>query len=274
MAASRTFGVFPPLEFRNVAILFIFTLSLVIAPKFLTGASYNLDLIQIIQKTQKMIAQDLLSEVVPPLRMADSGQKALNWMEIFRISHLPVVEGKRLIGLISDKIIYDLNIIDRPVGDYTDHLLSPHVHTNQHIYEVFSAISVLKLSSIPVLNLHHEYCGVITVFDLAQKFADLVAVNEPGGVIVLEMNMIDYSLSQIAQIVEGNDAKILSFYINQYPETKIMTVTLKINVIDLSSIIQTFVRYDYNIKAVYMDESMMQNLYDDRYDQLMKYMNM
>lgn len=221
-----------------------------------------------------MIAQDLLSEVVPPLRMADSGQKALNWMEIFRISHLPVVEGKRLIGLISDKIIYDLNIIDRPVGDYTDHLLSPHVHTNQHIYEVFSAISVLKLSSIPVLNLHHEYCGVITVFDLAQKFADLVAVNEPGGVIVLEMNMIDYSLSQIAQIVEGNDAKILSFYINQYPETKIMTVTLKINVIDLSSIIQTFVRYDYNIKAVYMDESMMQNLYDDRYDQLMKYMNM
>lgn len=221
-----------------------------------------------------MIAQDLLSEVVPPLRMADSGQKALNWMEIFRISHLPVVEGKRLIGLISDKIIYYLNIIDRPVGDYTDHLLSPHVHTNQHIYEVFSAISVLKLSSIPVLNLHHEYCGVITVFDLAQKFADLVAVNEPGGVIVLEMNMIDYSLSQIAQIVEGNDAKILSFYINQYPETKIMTVTLKINVIDLSSIIQTFVRYDYNIKAVYMDESMMQNLYDDRYDQLMKYMNM
>ncbi len=221
-----------------------------------------------------MIAQDLLSEVVPPLRMADSGQKALNWMEIFRISHLPVVEGKRLIGLISDKIIYDLNIIDRPVGDYTDHLLSPHVHTNQHIYEVFSSISVLKLSSIPVLNLHHEYCGVITVFDLAQKFADLVAVNEPGGVIVLEMNMIDYSLSQIAQIVEGNDAKILSFYINQYPETKIMTVTLKINVIDLSSIIQTFVRYDYNIKAVYMDESMMQNLYDDRYDQLMKYMNM
>lgn len=220
-----------------------------------------------------MIAQNLLSEVVPSLRLTDSGQKALNWMEIFRISHLPVVDGKELIGLISDKIIYDLNVTDNPVGDYVEHLLSPHVHTDQHIYEVFSAISVLKLSAVPVLDLHHEYCGVITVFDLAQKFADLVAVREPGGVIVLELNSIDYSLSQIAQIVEGNDAKILSFYVNQAEDSKMMDITLKINVVDLSSIIQTFVRYDYNIKAVYMDESIIQNLYDDRYDQLIKFMN-
>ncbi len=220
-----------------------------------------------------MIAKNLLSEVVPSLRSTDSGQKALNWMEIFRISHLPVVDGKELIGLISDKIIYDLNIIDKPVGDYVEHLLSPHVHINQHIYEVFSAISVLKLSAVPVLDLHHEYCGVITVFDLAQKFADLVAVREPGGVIVLELNSIDYSLSQIAQIVEGNDAKIMSFYISHEEDSKMMDVTLKINIVDLSSIIQTFVRYDYNIKAVYMDESIIQNLYDDRYDQLMKFMN-
>ena len=220
-----------------------------------------------------MIAQDLISEVVPPLRLTDNGQKALNWMEVFRISHLPVVEGKRLVGVISDKIIYDLNIIDKPMVDYVGQMLTPHVRDNQHIYEVFSLISMLKLSAIPVLNLYHEYVGVITVFDLAQKFADLVAVKEPGGVIVLELNSIDYSLSQIAQIVEGNDAKILSFYIYQEKDSNVMTITLKINIVDLSSIIQTFVRYDYNIKAVYMDESTIQNLYDDRYDQLMKFMN-
>ena len=220
-----------------------------------------------------MIAQNLISEVVPPLRLIDSGQKALDWMEVFRISHLPVVEGKNLVGLISDKIIYDMNIMDKPVGDYSDHLLSPHIHTNQHIYEVLSIVSGLKLSAVPVLDLHNQYCGVITVFDLAQKFADLITVAEPGGVIELEINSIDYSLSQIAQIVESNDAKILSFYITPANETRMMTVTLKINVIDLSAIIQTFVRYDYNINAVYMDDSVVQDLYDDRYDQLMKYMN-
>lgn len=220
-----------------------------------------------------MIAKDLLSDVVPPLRLTDSGQKAVNLMEIFRISHLPVVDDEELLGLISDKVIYDLNMLDKPVGDYVDHLLLPHVHNNQHIYEVFSIISELKLTVIPVLDLHHKYLGVITAFDLAQNFATLVAVREPGGVIVLEMNTIDYSLSQIAQIVEGNDAKILSFYTHQLADSKLLLVTLKINVVDLSSIIQTFVRYDYNIKSVYMDESVIQNLYVDRYDQLIKFMN-
>ena len=220
-----------------------------------------------------MIAQNLLSDVVPPLRLTDSGQKALNWMEIFRISHLPVVDKKRLVGLISDKIIYDLNIIDRPVGDYSDHLLSPFIRVNQHIYEVFLTISGLKLSAVPVLDLYNNYCGVITVFDLAQKFAGLVAVQEPGGVIVIELNSVDYSLSQIAQIVEGNDAKILSFYVSPQVDSKRMTVTLKINVVDLSAIIQTFARYDYNIIAVYMDNSVVKNMYEDRIDQLIKFMN-
>jgi len=220
-----------------------------------------------------MIAQNLISEVVPSLSLTDSGQKALNWMEVFRISHLAVVDDKKLVGLMSDKIIYDLNIIDKPMGDYVGQMLSPHVRSNQHIYEVFSIITMLKLSALPVLNLYHEYMGMITVFDLAQNFADLVAVKEPGGIIALELNSIDYSLTQIAQIVEGNDAKILSFYIHEEKDSNLMTVTLKINVVDLSSIIQTFVRYDYNIKEVYMDESIVQNLYDDRYDQLMKFMN-
>ncbi len=220
-----------------------------------------------------MIAQELLSEVVPPLRLTDSGQKALNWMEIFRISHLPVVDGKRLLGVISDKIIYDLNIIERPISDYQEHLISPFIKANQHIYEVFQAISSQKLSSIPVLDIYGQYCGVITALDMAQKFASLVAVQEPGGVIVLELNSIDYSLSQIAQIVEGNEAKILSFYVSPISESKKLNVTLKINVIDLSAIIQTFVRYDYNIVAAYMDNSSLHDLYDDRLGQLMKFMN-
>ncbi len=220
-----------------------------------------------------MIAEKLISDVVPPLRLTDTGQKALNWMEIFRISHLPVVDGHRYIGLISDKTIYDLNMIDHEVGEYRDHMLVPHVHLNQHIYEVFSVVSELKLSVVPVLDNFHEYKGVITVFDLAQNFADLVAVREPGGVIVLEMSPINYSLAQISQIVEGNDAKILSLYVYTQPDSKLMTVTLKVNVVDLSAIIQTFVRYDYIIQAVYMDDSIIKNMYDDRFDQLMKFMN-
>ena len=220
-----------------------------------------------------MIAKQLISEVIPSLRLTDTGQKALNWMEVFRISHLPVVDNHEYIGLIADKGIYDLNLIEKKFDDCRENMLSPHVHSGQHIYEVVSVISQLKISVVPVLDLQHNYQGVITVSDLAQKFADLVAVKEPGGVILLELTPTDYSLAEIARIVEGNDAKILSFYVNKEPDSKKMIVTLKVNKVDLSPIIQTFVRYDYNIAAVFMDESILSNMYDDRLSQLIKYMN-
>ena len=220
-----------------------------------------------------MIAKELISDVIPSLRLSDTGQKALNWMEIFRISHLPVVDNHDYIGLIADKSIYDLNLTEKKFEDCRDHMLTPHVHTNQHIYEVVSVISELKISVVPVLDLHHSYMGVITVADLAHKFADLVAVSEPGGVILLELTPMDYSLAEIAQIVEGNDAKILSLYVSKELDSKKMIVTLKVNKVDLSPIIQTFVRYDYSIVAVFMDESVLNNMYDDRLNQLMKYMN-
>ncbi len=220
-----------------------------------------------------MLAKELISEVIPALRLTDNGQKALNWMEIFRISHLPVVDNHEYVGLISDKSIYDLNLNEKLMADCNEGLLQPHVHENQHIYEVVALISSLKISVVPVLDLKHVYLGVITVADLAQKFSDLVAVSEPGGVIVLELNPIDYSLAQIAQIVEGNDAKILSLYVSKPGDSKEIDVTLKVNIIDLTPIIQTFVRYDYVIKAVFMDDSILKHMYDDRFELLMKYLN-
>jgi CBS domain-containing protein len=195
-------------------------------------------------------------------------------MEIFRISHLPVVGGHEYVGLISDKSIYDLNLTDKLMGDCREHMLRPLVRINQHIYEIVSIISEWKITVVPVLDLDHHYKGVITVFDVAQHFADLVAVKEPGGVIVLELNPRDYSLAQIARIVEENDAKILSLYVSRYENSTAIKVTLKVNVIDLSSIIQTFVRYDYTIDAVFMDDSQLKDLYGDRFEQLMRYMNM
>lgn len=159
------------------------------------------------------------------------------------------------------------------MDDCRENLVRPHVHTNQHIYEVASLMSELKLSLVPVLDLKHNYQGVISVMDLSRTFADLVAVHEPGGIIVLELTPLDYSLSQIAQIVEGNDAKILSMYTYREDDSKELLITLKINQVDLSPIIQTFVRYDYSIRSVFMDEAILNNMYDDRFNQLLKYMN-
>src|SRR5512145_778024 len=99
-----------------------------------------------------MLAKDLISDVIPSLRTSDSGQKALYWMDIFRISHLPIVNNVDFLGLISDKDIYDNNMAEEPIGNHQLSLFSPFVTFNQHIYEVMELASELQLSVVPVLD--------------------------------------------------------------------------------------------------------------------------
>ncbi len=220
-----------------------------------------------------MLAKDLISDVIPSLRTSDNGQKALYWMDIFRISHLPIVNNVDFLGLISDKDIYDNNMAEEPIGNHNLSLFSPFVTFDQHIYEVLELCSELQLSVVPVLDHDNKYLGVITLSDLLHYFADVSALKQPGGIIVLELNANDYSLSEIAQIVEGNDAKILSLYITSPSESTKMEVTIKVNRMDLTSILQTFMRYNYIIKASFMDENDLNSLYENRYDSFMKYLS-
>lgn len=194
-------------------------------------------------------------------------------MDIYRVSHIPVVEGTKYLGLISDKLIYDLNLLKKPIESELDKLNTSHIHKDQHIFEVAMLMHKLKLSVLPVLDTDHYYMGAITLYDVARRFANLFSLQEMGGVIVLEMNMNDYSLAEISQIVESNDIKILSSFIDRRPGNNNLDVILKLNRDDLSPLIQAFMRYDYNVKAVYLDNSMLSDLYQDRFDQFMKFMN-
>ncbi|MCK4664351.1 MAG: CBS domain-containing protein [Bacteroidales bacterium] len=220
-----------------------------------------------------MLAKDLLSDTVPSLKTSDTGTTALNWMEIFRISHLPIVNNKELLGVISDADIYDLNASDEAIGNHKLSLFNPYVYYNQHIYEVLELVSKLKLTIVPVLNNKQEYMGLITMQNLIQNFATLSALGNPGGIIVLELNDNDYYLSQIAQIIESNDAKILSLYISSSVDSTKLDLTLKINKTDLSGIIQTFERYNYQIKASFLKDDELDQLYKERFDSFIKYLN-
>ncbi len=220
-----------------------------------------------------MIAKDLISDVIPALRTSDSGQKALYWMDIFRISHLPIVNNEDFLGLISDKDIYDLNMAEEPIGNHGLSLFSPYAALDQHIFEVIELASRLNLSVVPVLDHNNHYVGLITMNSLIHYFGDLSALKQPGGIIVLEINVNDYSLTEIAQIVESNDAKILSLYVSSQANSMKMEVNIKVSRKELSSIIQTFNRYNYIIKASYMDENDLNSLYENRYEQFMKYLS-
>jgi acetoin utilization protein AcuB len=220
-----------------------------------------------------MLAKELISDIVPALRTSDTGLKALSYMDIFRISHLPIINNNEFLGLISDKDIYDLNMAEEPIGNHTLSLSRPFVFFNQHVYEIIEVAARLELSVIPVLDEKNNYLGVVTQHDLLKYTSELLAIKQPGAIIVLEMNTNDYSLAQIAQIVEGNDAKILSSYISTSSDTTKMDVTVKINKNDISSVLQTFTRYNYTIKASFMENDNLTELLDDRYEMFMRFLN-
>jgi acetoin utilization protein AcuB len=220
-----------------------------------------------------MVAIDLISEIIPSLKTSDTGQTALNWMEIFRISHLPIVNNQDFLGLISDTDIYDMNQPEEPIGNHELTLLKPFVTTDQHLFEVLGLASQLKLSVIPVLDSKNHYKGVITRNDLITHIAGLSSMDQPGGIIVLEMTERDYSLTQIAQIVESNNIKVLSMYITSPAESTRLEVTLKVNTTDLLALIRTFERYNYDVKTWVTTNDSIDRFYSERFDLLMKYLN-
>lgn len=220
-----------------------------------------------------MIAQELINNNLPVLHCNDTGAKALNIMDSFKVSHLPVLSNGQYVGLISDTMIYDNEMEMCELKDKIKTVSAPFVRNNQHLYEVMHVFNELKATVLPVLYLNDDYCGSICVADLTDSISGLFSVHEPGAVIVLELRRNDYSLTQIAQIVESNDAKILSLYTQSPPDSMELDVSIKLNVSDVSSIVETFVRYDYNIKAVYADNSVLHDMYNERYDMFMKYIN-
>ncbi len=219
-----------------------------------------------------MTAQDLITDGILPLKTSDTGKTALSWMEDYKLSHLPIVNNEEFLGLISEMDIYTLNDFDAPLGNHTLSLKNPWVYTYQSVYDVLKVVNALDLTLIPVLDEKQRYTGSITLKKLLSKTAEMLSLDNPGGLVFLEMSINDYSLTEIANIVESNDVKILNSVVVNQPESTRVEVILKLNTPELQRVIQTFERYDYLVKAV-IDDNYDENSLRENYDSLMKYLN-
>jgi CBS domain-containing protein len=198
-----------------------------------------------------MLVSDLITDEIPPLKMTDTVEMALDWMEQFKVSHLALVRNKELMGVLSESDLLDYNKPEETFEEARIQVLKPIIHHYQHSYELLKLMSSLNLTLIPVLDENEFYKGCITLKGIVQNLSGMASVQSPGGVIVLELNQNDYSVTQIGNIVEGNDAKILSLHVSSVPDSTKIEVTIKINREDLSRVLQTFNRYNYTIKASY-----------------------
>lgn len=219
-----------------------------------------------------MIASKLISYDIPPLKLSDTGIKALDWMEEFKVSELPVVDDGKYIGLIRESEILDRNDIDNPIKDYRLNFTMSFAYENRHLFEVISLIVENDINILPVVNQNEQYLGLITPQKIISHLSQIVSVTNAGSILTLEVNVKDYSLSEIARMVESDDAKVLSSFITSHPDSTKLEVTLKINKTEISRILHTFERFNYIVLASYNESEYHQDL-KSRYDEFMRFLN-
>ena len=219
-----------------------------------------------------MNARELINNTILPVEASDSLQKAERRMAEFSIRHLPIVKDHKFFGLLAMADWADLNDRSILLEDINLSLINPFVYEDQHVYEVIRVFFEQQLTVLPVIGMDMDYLGLITAQRLTEYFAKMLSVSEMGAIIVLEVSNRDNSMSHIAQIIESDNAQILSSYIENIPNSTKLEITLKLNKIEINNIIASFLRYDYVIKATYnfLDRD---NGAKDRYNSLMNYLS-
>ena len=218
-----------------------------------------------------MITRKLISKEIQTITLEYSGVEALAIMQEYHLSHLAVVSDNELLGVISEDDIWGMHDENNKLYSIKEKVQLRFMPLGKDVFEVINYMDEHNLSLLPMLA-NGKYIGSITHQSLISSLASIVAIQESGGVIILEMNKKEYAMSEIAQIVESNGARILSAYITDVDDRNIMKLTMKLNIVDIAPVIQTLERYNYTEAASY-DQSENKDNLDDRYNLLMRYLN-
>ncbi len=219
-----------------------------------------------------MVASELISNVIVPLSPADTIQRGLARMNEFKVFQLPIVNESQYLGVVTEDALLEVRDPEAAIADKTLQLLNPFVYDDTHIYDIIRLMDQLQLCMLPVLDALNNFMGTITERDLIKYTAEIFSLQEPGGTIVLEISNRNNSLAHMSQVVEADNAQILSSFVRSFPDSTKLEVTLKVNKTELSGITASFERYNYEVKAVY-NNTKIDNGTEDRYNSLMNYLN-
>ena len=210
---------------------------------------------------------DDLETLLPSDRLDVAKKKTTNQ----RLSHFPVVENNKLFGSISESDLSTFEEESKQISDY------------QHIFELFyatkedSLIDLLTLfavhetNCIPVLDKNKEYLGYFDLSDMLTMYAETPFLKEEGAILILEKENKSFSISEIAQIAETNNAQLLGIHISKKTE-QATQITIKVNTENINEIIQSYRRYAYNVISNHKDDSYLEDL-KNRSNYLQKYLS-
>ena len=220
-----------------------------------------------------MIARQLIKEDILPLGLTETVSNALARMDEYKASHFPVVDRGYFQGVVIEKELLGLADVSQPISSALIHYEDFYINDDKIVYDLLALVSKQKLTLIPVVDVENHYLGCITIADLIQFLTSSISADSPGGVIVLETSEVDYSLTEIANIVESNNAKILNVLLVPGFDSTRLTVIIKVNLLNISFILRTFDRYGYNVGASFGEDISQEDL-KENYDSLMNYLKM
>ena len=216
-----------------------------------------------------MLTRDLISNTIPYLHKSDTVYHALQLMNDYHVAHLPVVEDEGYLGIISEEQLLqndeETALTDLQITDGTTS-----VKANEHFLKAIQTAVVNKLSIVPVVE-EKQLLGIVTYNDLLRNASEFMNLSQPGALIVLEIDSRSYSFTEINRIVESNDAQITQLNTYTDTETGLMQITIRVNKIEVSDLLSTFQRYEYNVKY-YFGEELYENELKTNYDNLMHYL--
>jgi len=219
-----------------------------------------------------MLTKDLISNSIPYLRPEDKVFHALQLMNDYHVVHLPIVEAEQYLGIISEEQLLHSDeeeiLRQLPISDG-----GSAVQANDHFLKAIQVAVHNKLSVVPVLSEQKQILGLVTYNDLLRNASEFMSLDQPGGLIVLEMEPKAYAFTEINRIVESSDAQITQLNTFGDPETGLMQVTIRVSKLEISDIISTLQRYEYTVKY-YFGEELYQNELRRNYDNLMSYLKL
>lgn len=219
-----------------------------------------------------MIVGELIQTQTPILHLSDSTSTALSFFDDYKLVQIPVFGENEFIGLLDEDTV--LSSKECKNIEHLKPLLTKHkINEEEHLYNALNCFLKNNLCILPVVDINQKYLGCISANDLFKKTCEWLSVDDLGGLVHLEIEQQNYSLAQIAQIIESNGAKIISCVcLPKKDHPTISEVIIKLNLEELSSIIQTFERYEYKVIASY-HKNIHQKGLDDRYNSFIRYLN-
>lgn len=218
-----------------------------------------------------MLTRELISQTLPYLRLTDKVYQALQMMNDNHVTHLPIAEADKYVGVISEEDLLQAENDNDELSTLQQSFSDISVKGDEHFLKAVQLAADSGLSVVPVVTEENELLGTVAYNELLKFSSEFMSLSEPGGLIVLEMESNQYSFNEISKLVETNDAQITQLNTSNDAGTGMMQVTIRINKPEVSDIVATFQRYDYNIKY-FFGEELYANELRSNYDNLMNYL--